>query len=69
MTESRLFQYAVIFNPTEEEAKNGQKAKVLVEPATILAKDDQQAYILAARKVPEDYVDKLDQVSIAVRPF
>lgn len=69
MQDSKLYQYAVIWNPTEEQAKSGEKAKVLVEPATLLAKDDQQAYILAARKVPDDYLEQLDQVQIAVRPF
>lgn len=35
----------------------------------LIAADDAQAMILAARAIPEAYLDKLDDVQVAVRPF
>ncbi len=64
-----LFEYAVLFLPTEKAIKGGAKATVLVQPTTVLAESEASVQILAAKKIPNDYDDKLDQVSIAVRPF
>lgn len=66
MDSMRLFQFAAIWNPTPEQSKDGQKARIIVEPTTILAKDAAQANMLAARALPEEMVDQLD---IAVRAF
>lgn len=66
----KLYQYAVLYHPTEKQKKDeGLSSKVLVALTTILAQDDKGAAIQAARAIPEQYVDKLDQVEIAVRPF
>jgi len=65
----QFFQFAVLFHPTEEEYKTGTRSKVLVEISTIFASDAKEAGILAARQIPETYLEKLDQVEIAVRPF
>lgn len=62
----RVFQYVAFYNPDEEST---DKPKIIVEPKTVLAKDENQASMLAARAIPEDYVDKLENVEIAVRPF
>lgn len=62
-----VFQYVVFYLPHEDETDD--KARIIVDPATILAKDERQAMMLAARAVPEYFIDKLDQVEIAVRPF
>lgn len=66
---SKLFQYAAFWQPTEQQVKEGQKAKIVIEPKTILASDEKGAMIIAARDIPEEYLDKLDQVQIALRPF
>ena len=66
----KLFQYAVIFHPKKEiENKPADKAKLIVEPKTVLAADLNSATLLAARDIPQDYADKLDQCEVAVRPF
>lgn len=66
----KLFEFAAFYLPKEVEGqKTVEKAKIIVEPTTILAKDEKQAAMLAARSIPEDYIDKLDQVEIACRPF
>lgn len=67
MTESKLFQFAIIWNPSEEDKTN--KAKVLVEPKCILASDEQKAFIIASREIPKEYLEDLDNVQIVVRAF
>ena len=69
MITSKLFQYAIIWNPTEKQAKEGAKSKLVVEPSTLLAQDQEKANIMIARLIPEAHLEELDQIQIAVRPF
>lgn len=69
----KLYQFAILYHgrmtkAIEEEGKEPE-SRILVEPRTILAKDDKEALIVAARQVPEEYLQKLSQVEIAIRPF
>lgn len=64
----QLYEYAIIYDPKDTKGKNPAKAKVLAFDK-ILANDQNEAQIVAARKIPEDYVSKLSEVQIAVRPF
>lgn len=65
----QLFQYAIIWQPTESEIKEGKRAKVVKDITSILARDKESVNILAAREIPEEYLTQLDQINIAVRPF
>lgn len=67
MEKSRLFQYAILWHPSKED-KN-EKSKIVVEPTTILAKNEQVAQMMAVKAIPDEYTDKLEQVDIAIRPF
>jgi hypothetical protein len=58
----KIFEYAVIAHPTSAEAEEG-KTEVT------LANDERAATIIASRKIPEAWLDKLDRVEIAIRPF
>lgn len=69
MKESKLFQYAIFWQPTEEQEKTGERAKLIKEVETIVAKDEQSAFMIASRGIPNNYAENLDQVKIAVRPF
>jgi len=69
MSKSVLFQYAIIWNPTADQAKEGKKAKVVKDIQTILAASADKVTLLAAREIPEEYLDEMDQLDIAVRPF
>jgi hypothetical protein len=70
MNKLRLFQYAVLWHPTEKEAKEeGLKTKVLVEPKTILSSDDKSAAMMAAMEIPQQYKESLEQIDIIIRPF
>lgn len=65
----KAFQVLAIFNPSKEEETSGYKSKFIVEPCFILAKDAAAASMIVARKIPDEYIEKLDQVEVAVRPF
>ena len=66
----KLFEYAVFKD--EKLDKDGQvvdPAIVLVQPTTILAKDDKQVGLRAAKNIPDDQMDDLDRIQVVVRPF
>jgi hypothetical protein len=67
--ESKLFQFAVIWNPTEDQADNGEKSKLVVPITTELATSKEAISMRAVRAIPSKYDDQLDQLSVVVRPF
>lgn len=69
MENSRIYIYAAVWYPAEEQAKAGQKPKLIVEPTYVLALHTEAVSLIAARAIPEEYTDNLDQISIAIRPF
>lgn len=70
MTQPTLFQYAIIWHPTEKQIKDeGVKSKVLVDPKYILAKDLNAANMTAIMEIPMEYKSQLDQIQVAMRPF
>ena len=70
MANAQLFQYAILWHPTEKQVKDdGLKSKLLVTPQTVLAETQQSVLLLAATQIPKEYLGELEQVQIAVRPF
>ena len=70
MSKSKLFQYAIIWHPTEKQVKDdGAKSKLVKPLDTILATDDKSVLMTAAMNIPTEYKEQLDQVEIVVRPF
>jgi len=65
----KVFEYVVIFHPTEKEEEEGKVDELIVGVTQILAKDLSAATMRAARKIPEKFESQLDQMEIAVRPF
>jgi hypothetical protein len=67
----KLYEYAVIADEVEDrDGKVTEKARIIVEPTAVLARDDAQAQLLAARAIPEDeLLDGLDGITVVVRPF
>jgi len=68
----KLYEFAVVRD--EKEDRDGeitQKAAIGVKPQAILARDDAQAQLLAARSIPEDEIanGNLDRLTVVVRPF
>jgi hypothetical protein len=70
MSKSKLFQYAIIWHPTEKQVKDdGAKSKLAKELTTILATDEKAVLMTASMNIPVEYKEQLDQVEIVVRPF
>ena len=69
MSHPKLFQYAVILHPSDDEVSEGKGSELVVELKTVLAMDDKQAAVLAGRDIPEQHLDKLNRLEVAVRPF
>lgn len=70
MAKQKLFQYAILWHPTEKQEKEeGLKSKVLVDLKTVLGVDVNQVGMLASMEIPADKKGELDQVEIAIRPF
>ena len=44
-------------------------SELVVKPTQVLAASEAQVAMLAARSVPENLTDKLDQIEIVIRPF
>lgn len=70
---SKIFEYAVLYHPPEKrDAQNNvikQKSTIIVDVTRTLADSDKEVAFAAARAIPEDYADRLDQVEVLVRPF
>ncbi len=66
----RLYSYAVIKHPTEEEAESGIRAEIIVPPSPFfLAKSENEAAMRAAKAIPDGLMDCADRLEVAVRPF
>ena len=70
MSKSKLFQYAIIWHPTEKQVKDDSaKSKLIKSLDTILATDEKAVLMTASMNIPLEYQEQLDQVEIVVRPF
>ena len=66
----RIFEFAILFHPAPKNANEiPGPTELLVEPKHIIASDEQEALIPACRAIPEDFLDRLQEVEIAVVPF
>lgn len=70
---AKLYQWAILLNPRATKDAMGNDttppAKLIVEPKYQLAKDEKEVALRAAREIPTEYLDKLDEVEVLVRPF
>lgn len=70
MSKAKLFQYVVIWNPTEKQVKDEDlKPKLIVKMTDILSDNADSVKMSAAMNIPNEYKEQLDQIEIAVRPF
>lgn len=70
MENFKLFQYAIFYVPTKEEIKEQKLGPTIIKDvSSIIAKDEREVTIKVAREIPQEYVDKLDHVIIAISPF
>ena len=72
MAKGKLFEYAVLYHPkrTKEAVEAGTypKSIVVVKPTVVIGSDG-EVPMVAARAIPAEYQDKLEDVEIVVRPF
>ena len=66
---AQLFQYAILWHPSDKEQEDGRKTEIIVDIDTVLATSEQAAVLLAGKQIPEDRVDDIDQMEVVVRPF
>lgn len=74
MAKGKLYEYAVLYHPREKKDAAGNpletKKSLLVKgPEHVVASSDSEVAIIAAKAIPEEYNDKLEDVEIVVRPF
>lgn len=68
----KLYEYAVVLDEKRDKDDEITDDSRLVVPITaVIAKSDEQAQLLAARSIPEEYLTngKLDRLTVVVRPF
>lgn len=69
----KLFDYAILYHPREKKDAAGNpietKKSQLIKRDTVLAVSDKEVGMLAAKSLPDEYLDKLEDVEIIVRPF
>jgi hypothetical protein len=69
----RIFEFAVLHHPKPKKAQDGEYVTdpsiLIVQPKMVVAGDEKEVAIVAAREIPKEFIDKLNEVEIAVRPF
>ena len=66
----KLYEYAVILDEKRnKDDEITEDSRIVVEPSTVLAKNDEQAQMLAARSIPDEHMKKIDRLVVVVRPF
>jgi hypothetical protein len=64
----KAYEYLIIHH--QPKTKSQEAKSTIIKPVTLLlAKDEKEVSIIAARAIPEKYMAKLSEVEIAVRPF
>jgi hypothetical protein len=74
MAKGKLFEYAVLYHPKEKKDAAGNptenKKSILVgEVKKIIALSETEVGMLAAKSIPDEYNDNLEDIEIVVRPF
>jgi hypothetical protein len=74
MAKGKLFEYAVLYHPKTKKNASGEvieekKSEIVTDVTRILAVSEVEVSIVAARSIKEDFLGKLEDVEIIVRPF
>lgn len=68
----KLYEYAVVLDEKrDKDDEITDDSRIVVPITAVLARDDAQAQLLAARSIPDEYLHngKLDRLTVVVRPF
>lgn len=65
------FQIITLLHPKDvyKDSEQEEDTVVLSDMELVMATDDRQAGVLAARKIPENQIKNLSRIEIIVRPF
>ena len=72
MAKGQIFEYAVLHHPKPRKVGDEtvtDPSELVVDVTRIVSPDENAVAILAARGIPDAYLNKLDQVEIVIRPF
>ena len=74
MAKGKVFEYVVIYHPKEKKDAAGnptetKKSIIVTDVQRVLATSDKEVGMLAAKAIPDEYNDKLEDVEIVIRPF
>ena len=73
MAKGKLYEFAILHHPTPTKDQNDRgetpKSVVIKMPTVAMAVSPDQVSVLAARQIPDEFIDKLEEVEIVVRPF
>ena len=73
MAKSKLFEYIILYHPKDKKDKDGnditEKTKLVRASKSFLGKDEREVSMVAAREIPDEYLDDLERVEIVIRPF
>lgn len=68
----KLYEYAVVLDEKrDKDDEITDDSRIVVPITAVVAKNDEQAQLLAARSIPDEYLTngKLDRLTVVVRPF
>jgi hypothetical protein len=69
----KLYEYAVLHHPKAKRDVAGNeepvRSKIITDVTRVLAVTPDEVSIIAARSIPEEYLDRIDQMEIVIRPF
>ncbi len=65
----QIYEYAVLFHPRTKKDGVAEPSTLVVDVQRLVAASEKEVAILAGRSIPDAYLDKLEQVEIAIRPF
>lgn len=65
----QLFEYAIILQEKANKDGDVKEESQLLDRGEVLARNQQDATLLAGRKIPEAHLEHLERVTLAVRPF
>lgn len=65
-----VYMVVVVLVPTPKQLHDDGAVPTIIVPATaVIAKDEQTAAMKAARLVPQEYAEKVDQLEVKIVPF
>lgn len=65
MKDYKLFEYAILYFP----ARKKEKPEIIKDLERVIATSEQEVVMIAAKQIPAEYDDKLDQIEFVIRSF